>query len=198
MNIDILFALLMFAFVSTITPGPNNLMLLASGANFGFQRTLPHMLGIMSGVVVMIVLLGLGAMQVFERVAWSYDLLKILCVLYMLYLASKIARSAPLSESDQTDSKPFSFVQAALFQWVNPKAWTMALTAITLYSPERSVESVLIIALVFGVVNLPSISVWVLAGKQLQVCLADARYLRYFNWTMAAFLLVSLYPMLSL
>lgn len=198
MNIDILLALLMFAFVSTITPGPNNLMLLASGANFGFQKTLPHMFGIMSGVVIMIVLLGLGAMQVFESVTWSYDLLKTLCVLYMLYLASKIARSAPLSGSDNVDSKPFSFVQAALFQWVNPKAWTMALTAITLYSPERSVESVLIIALVFGVVNLPSISVWVLAGKQLQVWLSDARYLRYFNWTMAALLLVSLYPMLSL
>lgn len=198
MNIDILLALLMFAFVSTITPGPNNLMLLASGANFGFQKTLPHMFGIMSGVVIMIVLLGLGAMQVFESVTWSYDLLKTLCVLYMLYLASKIARSAPLSGSDKVDSKPFSFVQAALFQWVNPKAWTMALTAITLYSPERSVESVLIIALVFGVVNLPSISVWVLAGKQLQVWLSDARYLRYFNWTMAALLLVSLYPMLSL
>lgn len=198
MNMEIITALLAFAAVSTVTPGPNNLMLLASGANFGYWRTLPHMLGIALGMVFMVLTLGAGVVGIFEQVTWSYELLKVLCVLYMLYLASKIARAGQLANDTKARAKPFSFMQAALFQWVNPKAWSMALTAITLYSPERSVQNVALVALAFGLVNLPSVSLWVLMGTKLQRWLSNATRLRYFNWSMASLLIASLYPVLKL
>jgi len=198
MNPELISALVLFAFVSTVTPGPNNLMLLASGANFGFQRTIPHMLGIACGVVVMVLLLGTGLIQLFEQVSWSYTVLKVLCIIYMLYLAFKISRSAPTDLSSEGQSNPFSFMQAALFQWVNPKAWSMALTAITIYSPERTLESLMIVAAAFGIVNLPSISLWVVMGKQLRFFLSNTRRLQAFNWSMATLLVASLYPVLQL
>lgn len=198
MTWDLLSALLLFAFVSTITPGPNNLMLLASGANFGFRRTLPHMFGILFGVAIMVVLIGAGLMQLFDLVSWSYDLLKILCIGYMIYLAYRIANTGSDSVNGEQRSKPFSLIQAALFQWVNPKAWTMALTAITVYSPTRSVEGVLIVAAAFASVNLPSISVWVILGKQIKKWLSTSLRLKWFNRSMAVMLLTSLYPVLNL
>lgn len=198
MSVEIMTALLAFAAVSTVTPGPNNLMLLASGANFGYWRTLPHMFGIALGMVFMVLTLGAGVVGIFEQVAWSYELLKVLCVLYMLYLASKIARAGQLAKDTKARAKPFSFWQAALFQWVNPKAWSMALTAITLYSPERNLQNVALVALAFGFVNLPSVSVWVLMGTKLQRWLSNAKRLRYFNWGMASLLVASLYPVLKL
>lgn len=198
MTIDFLAALFLFAFVSTVTPGPNNLMLMASGANFGFQRTIPHMLGITAGVVIMILLVGAGLIQLFDAVTWSYDALKLACVGYMGYLALKILRTTPQNSNEQHASKPFNAVQAVLFQWVNPKAWSMALSSITLYSPEREMASVLLIAAAFAVVSLPSISVWVVLGKEFKRLLSNAWRLQLFNTTMALLLLGSLYPVLGL
>jgi threonine/homoserine/homoserine lactone efflux protein len=198
MAFDFFGALFLFAFVSTVTPGPNNLMLMASGANFGFQRTIPHMLGIATGVAFMILLVGAGLIQIFDAVSWSYDVLKISCVGYMGFLALKILRSAPQESQVESSSKPFSAMQAVLFQWVNPKAWSMVLSAITLYSPDREMANVLLIAGAFATVNLPAISLWVVLGKEFKRFLSSPQRLQFFNTSMALLLLGSLYPILEI
>lgn len=196
MNAEILTALAIFAFVSSITPGPNNLMLMNSGANYGFKRTLPHALGVGIGFTVMVALVGLGIMQLFDIFPISYQILKVLSIVYLLYLASKIAMSNSSIETDNSNAKPFTFVQAAMFQWVNPKAWTMALTAISVYAPTKSLGAVLFVSLVFGLVNFPCISGWVVLGQKMQVFLTNKKRLRVFNGSMAALLVLSLYPVL--
>ena len=193
MTYELLTALAAFAFVTSITPGPNNMMLLASGANFGFMRTIPHMLGIGIGFTIMVMLVGAGLMQLFDAWPPSYTILKILSAAYMLWLAWKIAHSAS-PEGQQTGAKPMNFMQAALFQWVNPKAWTMALSAITLYAPGREFLAVLWVALIFGAINLPCVSSWTVLGQKLRVILSNPSRLIAFNWTMAILLVVSLIP----
>ncbi|SEO75931.1 Threonine/homoserine/homoserine lactone efflux protein [Salinihabitans flavidus] len=195
MTQDILTALAAFALVSSITPGPNNLMLMASGANFGFARTIPHMLGIGIGFTVMIVLVGTGLMRVFDAFPLTYNILRVVSVVYLLWLAWKIANASAPDGTART-GRPMTFVQAALFQWVNPKAWTMALTAITLYAPERSLAAVVLVAAVFGAINLPSVSVWTVMGQQMRRLLHSPARLTVFNWLMALLLLGSLYPVL--
>jgi len=195
MTFEILTALAAFAFVTSITPGPNNMMLLASGANFGFARSIPHMLGIGIGFVIMVILVGAGLMQLFDAWPPSYLILKILSAAYMLWLAWKIAHSTG-PEGQNTGANPISFVQAALFQWVNPKAWTMALSSITLYAPGRELSAVLWVAIVFGAINLPCVSSWTILGQKLRYLLSNPTRLTVFNWTMAALLVVSLIPSL--
>ncbi len=195
MTYDILLALIAFAFVSSITPGPNNLMLMASGANFGFRRTIPHMLGIGLGFTFMVLLVGAGLVQVFNQYPVSYTVLKAASVAYLLYLAWKIAHAAP-TENGADVGTPMSFLQAAAFQWVNPKAWAMALTATTAYAPGQTLNVIIIVALVFGAVNLPSVSTWTVLGRQMARVLTNPRRLVVFNWTMAALLVASLYPVL--
>ncbi len=195
MNLDLLGALIAFAFVSSITPGPNNLMLMSSGANFGFRRSIPHMFGVGIGFTMMIVLVGAGVMRVFDTYPVSHSILKLLSVLYLVWLAWRIARaSAP--GAGMGKATPMSFIQAAAFQWVNPKAWAMALTAIAVYAPDRSFRAVLLVALAFGAVNLPSISTWTVLGQQIRHILTSPARLTLFNITMAALLLASLYPVL--
>jgi threonine/homoserine/homoserine lactone efflux protein len=196
MDPELLPALAAFAFVTSVTPGPNNLMLMASGANFGLRRTLPHMLGVALGFVVMAVLVGLGLVQVFAVLPGLHLGLKIACVAYLLYLAWKIANAAP-PEGGAGGGRPMTFLQAAAFQWVNPKAWAMALTAVTVYAPGQDVAAVLVVALVFGAINLPSVGSWAWAGLQMRRLLTSPARLRAFNLTMAALLLASLYPLLG-
>lgn len=195
MTYDILTALVLFALVSSITPGPNNMMLLASGANFGFRRTIPHMLGISIGHMIMVILVGIGLMQVFDLYPVSHTILKVASVGYLLYLAWKIANAAAPDTND-SKAKPFSFLQAALFQWVNPKAWSMALTAIALYAPDRSLIGVASVAFIFAMTNFPSITTWTVLGTKIRHLLSNPLRLRAFNVTMAVLLVVSLYPVL--
>lgn len=197
MNIEIIMALTLFAFASSISPGPNNLMLMSSGVNFGFRRTLPHMLGVGLGFTLMVALVGIGIMQVFDLYPSSYLILKWCSVVYLVYLSYKVATASAPENKESNKSKPFSFIQAVLFQWVNPKAWTMALTSIGIYAPQRDISSVIFVALIFGAVNLPSISVWVVIGQKLQKILSSVKRLRLFNAVMAALLLASLYPVLA-
>ncbi len=196
MTHDILLALISFAFVTSITPGPNNLMLMASGANFGFRRTVPHMLGISLGHGLMVFLVGLGLAGVFEAFPPAKLVFKVASVGYMLWLAWKIAH-AGAPGTGKSGSRPLSFVQAAAFQWVNPKAWAMALGAISAYA-SGWVGSVLVVCAVFACVNLPSVSVWAFAGEQLRHWLTDRRRLAVFNWTMAVLLVASLWPVLRM
>lgn len=195
MTYDLLFGLILFAFVSSITPGPNNLMLMASGANYGFQRSIPHMLGIPSGFGFMILMVGIGLIQVFDAFPASYTILKVLSVTYLLWLAWKIANAAPIRKADAT-GQPMTFLQAAAFQWVNPKAWTMALTAITVYTPNQSISAILPVVFVFSAINLPSIGVWTVLGQQMARILTNPTRRVAFNWVMAILLVISLYPVL--
>ena len=193
MTPDILTALSVFALVSSITPGPNNLMLMASGANYGFRPTIPHMLGIGLGFMFMLFLVGIGLIGVFDAIPYSYETLKLVSILYLCWLAWRVANAAPPDEETKT-GKPFTFLQAAAFQWVNPKAWTMALTAMTLYAPDRSLWAILVVTTVFGLINMPSVSLWTLVGQKMQILLTSSIRLRIFNITMAVLLVGSLIP----
>ncbi len=195
MELELLTGLVAFSFVSSITPGPNNLMLMTSGANFGFRRTIPHMLGITMGFMFMVFLVGLGLAQLFDRYPVSHSVLKVLSVVYMTWLAWKIANSASPTKAE-SHGKPMTFLQAAAFQWVNPKAWAMALTAVTVYSPDDRLFSVGMVAIIFGLINGPCVSLWTVLGLQIRRFLTDPRRLRNFNWTMALLLMLSLFPVL--
>jgi threonine/homoserine/homoserine lactone efflux protein len=192
MNQTTLLALSAFALVSSITPGPNNLMLMSSGANFGLRRTVPHALGVGIGFTLMIVLVGVGLMGLFDLFPILNTVLKVVSVAYLLWLAWKIANAAAPDTAGSASGKPMTFVQAMLFQWVNPKAWSMALTAIALYAPDRNLAAVLLVAVVFGIINLPSTSLWAVMGQVLRGWLSSPARLRAFNWTMAALLVGSL------
>ncbi len=195
MTYELVTGLALFALVSSGTPGPNNMMLMASGANFGFRQSMPHMLGIAIGFTFMTFLVGLGLAGVFEQFPVLHTVLKVVSVAYMLFLAWKIANAAPLKQGEATGS-PFTFFQAAAFQWVNPKAWAMALTAVTVYAPSRDIYGAVAVALIFGLVNFPSVSVYTVLGEQVRKFLTSPLRLRSFNIVMALLLIASLYPVL--
>ena len=199
MTYSLLSGLVIFCLVSSITPGPNNLMLLASGANFGIRRTLPHMLGVVLGFTFMVIVIGLGAAQVFQRIPVAYTVLTIVSVFYLLYLAYKIGTANSKVLGEKVTGSPITFLQAVFFQWVNPKAWTMALAAITVYTPQPVTNyNIIMVSLIFGAINLPSINFWVILGAQMRHLLTTDTKLRIFNWTMASLLVLSLYPIVTL
>ena len=199
LSLNLLLALATFSFVTSVTPGPNNLMLLASGVNFGFRRTIPHMFGIGAGCVAMVAVVGLGAGELIARNALLHAVLRMAGAAYLLWLAWAIANAAPSQGSeDESDGTPMTFWSAAAFQWVNPKAWVMALGATVSYSdPEAVTASILLIAAVFWAVSLPCISVWVLFGTGLKRLLKQPNRLRLFNMAMALILVASLWPLVA-
>ena len=196
MPLETLLALSLFCLVSSITPGPNNLMLLSSGVNFGFRRSIPHMLGIASGFSLMVFLVGVGVSSLFKLWPLSLLILKWFSVAYLVYLAYKIANSSSPNQVNST-AKPFSYIQAALFQWVNPKAWTMAITVNAVYAPEQDLKSITAVTFVYFIINLPSINCWLVLGNNLNRVLQQANHLLWFNRIMAALLIVSFVPMLD-
>lgn len=197
MTLDTFFALVLFAFVTSVTPGPNNMMLFASGVNFGFRRTLPHMLGIGGGFFSLLLGVGFGLGALLEAVPALYTALKFLGGGYLLFIAWKIGRSRALPDG-KVGAQPMTFLQAAAFQWVNPKAWVMAVTAMTIYTdPDRYVLSVLLVGLAFALTNMPSVSTWAGFGTVMRQWLADPVRLKWFNITMAVLLVLSLWPMLK-
>ncbi|GAB7228538.1 LysE family translocator [Vibrio rotiferianus] len=187
-------ALALFAFVSTFTPGPNNIMLMTSGANVGFKRTVPHMLGITLGFGAMLILVGIGLMSLFHTYPITHKILKVLSLTYLVYLTYKIATSSKTEVKD--NYRPMSFLGAVAFQWVNPKGWSMALTAITVYSSGGSWLELAFIAGIFCLANLPSVTFWTAAGIQLQRWLTTPKRVKGFNYGMAALLLLSTIPMI--
>ncbi|MFN3514578.1 MAG: LysE family translocator [Phenylobacterium sp.] len=187
-------ALALFAFVSSITPGPNNTMLMASGANFGFRATAPHLLGVGLGFGVMVAAVGLGLGGIFAAYPQLHTVLAVAGAAYLLWLAWKIATAQGLS-AGQGSGRPFTFLQAAAFQWVNPKAWAMALGAVTAYAPrENYVANVLVVSAVFLAVNLPCVASWTGFGVALRRFLERPAALRAFNIGMALLLAASLIP----
>lgn len=195
MTFQLFLALLGFAFVTSVTPGPNNLMLMASGANFGFRRTIPHMLGISTGFGLMVFLVGVGFAGLIETYPQAMTGMKGVSIIYLLWLAWKIGTSSG-PEGGKVGAKPMTFLQASAFQWVNPKAWTMALGGISAYAPDGALLSFTLIAVVFALINLPTVSLWAFAGQKIQRFLSSPSRLRTFNWTMAGLLILSLVPVL--
>lgn len=199
LSTDLLLAFSAFALISSITPGPNNTMLLASGAAFGFRRTLPHMLGVTGGFFLMVLSIGLGFGALFRAFPGLYDWLRYLGAAYLIYLAWRIARSSPAPHEDRGGvGEPLGFLGAAAFQWVNPKAWTMAVAAVSAYTPQQGyLTGVVIISVLFAVINLPCVSLWAGCGSLIRQWLDDPARQRWFDRAMAVLLLASLYPMLT-
>lgn len=189
MNALSLFAMASYAFATSITPGPNNLMLLASGANFGFRRSLPHILGISVGMALLLgcVLGGLG--ELFRLFPLLQTLLRIAGAGYLLWLSWKILHTPPRRlQSNCDEAKPMAWWQAILFQFVNPKAWIMAITAVSSFTAAGAAywTSGITLIVVFVVVNLPAISVWAGFGTLMQQFLSTAARQIRFNRVMAA------------
>lgn len=153
------------------------------------------MLGVALGFVFMAFLMGIGLAELFDEFPWLHTVLTVVSIAYLLWLAWKIAHAAP-PEPGAAKGTPLTFLQAAAFQWVNPKAWAMALTAVTIYAPGDTALAILAVAAVFGAINLPSVSTWCLLGQGMQRILTDHKRLLAFNWTMALLLVLSLYPVL--
>jgi threonine/homoserine/homoserine lactone efflux protein len=197
MSSEAFLALLVYAFVTSITPGPNNLILLTSGVNFGFVRTIPNMLGIGGGFLSLLLAVGFGLGAVLTAFPSLHLALKIAGGAYLVYLAWRIAMSRSMAHGAVAQGRPMTFLEAAAFQWVNPKAWVMAVSAMAVYTnPDAPFLSVLIVAAAFAAVNLPSVSTWAGFGMALRGFLSDPVRLKWFNIAMGLLLLASLWPML--
>jgi threonine/homoserine/homoserine lactone efflux protein len=212
---DLYIAIFVFAVSTTVTPGPNNIMIMTSGLNFGLQRSLPHLMGICLGFPLMVAGVGIGFGVVFEKFPMAHEIIKILGVLYLLYLAYLVATSAPKSleasdketsdrdasnkDKHQEKTKPLTFLQAALFQWVNPKAWVMATGAVAAYTTQDAgmLLQVLLIAGAFLIASMPCVGIWLVCGTWLKRFLKEVRYQRAFNMTMALLLVVSILPVIN-
>ena len=195
---EVLAALAVYAFVASATPGPNNMMLMASGVNFGFRRTLPHMLGIGIGFVSLLLGVGFGLGALLHTVPVLHLALKIAGTAYLLYLAWRIATATGLGQARNAHAaQPMTFLEAATFQWINPKAWVMAVTAMALYtSTEAPILSVIVVSGVFAIINVPCVSVWAGFGVALRQFLSEPKRLRIFNIAMGVALALSAIPML--
>lgn len=195
---DLILTLVAFAFLSAGTPGPNNVMLMASGMNYGFRRSLGHITGVALGFPLMIVAVGLGLSQLFAMVPWLEMALKYVCAAYLIYLAYKIATARPkIAEGGalEVSGNPLTFVQAAAFQWVNPKAWVMATTALTVYAlPLSSTGNAFAAAAAFAFAGTFTASSWTALGDRLRLFFSDPVRLRVFNAVAAVLLLATLIP----
>lgn len=198
MTADQILALTVFAAVSSGTPGPNNLMLMTSGVNFGMKRSVPHLLGITMGFSFMIFAVGMGLQTMFTVIPQLETVLRYVGTAYLLWLAWKIANSGPVGEGKASGAKPMGFWAAAAFQWVNPKAWFMAISAITTYASSTAsgskLSQVVLVVIIFGTINFPLVACWGLFGSAMRRFLQDPKMLKIFNVTMAILLVASLYP----
>ncbi|GAD79262.1 LysE family translocator [Vibrio ezurae] len=191
-------AILLFAFSSTITPGPNNIMMMTSGMNYGVKRSLPHFMGICIGFPTMVVAIGLGLGSLFQWIPSLHDVIKILGIVYLLYLSWKIA-SAETDSLSCEEAKPFTFFQGALFQWVNPKAWIMATGAVATYTSNgmNIYSQVGLIAGLFFLVAFPCVGVWLVFGTKVRLILSEPKHQKLFNVCMAILLVLSIVPVIA-
>lgn len=185
----------LFGVIAAITPGPNNVMLTTTGLNFGVRRGVPHLLGICIGFPVMLALIGLGFGALFQLYPILHEVIKIIGVIYLLFLAWKIA-SAGSGAAKVRQSKPINFWQSAAFQWINPKAWIMGSSALAAYTTldDNFFIQVLIICVTFMIITIPCAGIWLVFGAGLQHFLRDPKHLRIFNLCMALLLVASILP----
>lgn len=191
-------AMLAFALVTSFTPGPNNTLVTASGANWGFGRTLPHMLGITVGFPAMLLAVGFGVGEIFLAFPQAGRVLRYVAFAYLLYLAWRLARSGRRQADGGRSGRPMSFLEAIAFQWVNPKAWVMALSATTLFAAGGSDRTVTMLALavIFFAASFPTMASWCLFGKAISRWLDTDRRTALFNAGMAVLLVLSMIPAL--
>jgi threonine/homoserine/homoserine lactone efflux protein len=194
MSWELFFALVVFATVTLFTPGPNNVMLMTSGVNFGFSRTQAHLWGVSLGFALMVLIVGVGLGAIFTTAPLVYTILKYVSAAYLLYLAWKIATSGSVEE-EKGRGRPMTFLEATAFQWVNPKGWIMAIGSVTTYAAVLSFPyNMILMAAVFGVLGTFSAAAWVGFGTGLRRFLRSPRAMRIFNLTMALALVASLVP----
>lgn len=195
MNVSAMYPLLVFTFVYSITPGPNNLLLAASGAAFGYRRSLPHMLGVSLGAALLLIVVGCGLCAVFDSVPQLHTALKYIGAIYLVWLAWCIARSGNPGHH-RAARQPLRFWQGMALQWVNPKTWVMAVGIAATYMPRDGyVLHLLFAGVLLILVSFPSISVWTLFGQGVACTLRSPAAIQRFNRTMAGLLLLSLYPL---
>jgi threonine/homoserine/homoserine lactone efflux protein len=175
-----------YAFVMSITPGPNNVMLTAAGANFGLRRTVPHILGVSCGVGIQVAAVCAGLGVLFTRWPQLHSALKWVGAAYLLYLGWQLLRAS--GPGNASAGKPITFAEAATFQFVNPKAWIISLTAATLFLPPQlgPILASAFVTSIIALVNLPCITVWAIFGSSLGPALRRPVAHRTFNWVMAA------------
>jgi threonine/homoserine/homoserine lactone efflux protein len=186
-----------FTLVTVLTPGPNNIMLLSSGLTFGYKRSIAHMSGIVLGFTLMVVCIGLGIGTIFKTFPVVFTILKILGISYLFWMAWHIANTKGIYETKtSTRNKPFTFIQAATFQWANTKAWIVAITAITSFvtSSKYAFIQVLIIAFIYLLSAIIACNFWTLGGIYLKKIIKNERHLKIFNVTMAILLIASVLP----
>ena len=195
---ELYLAVFIFGLSAGITPGPNNIMLMTSGMNFGIQKSIPHVLGVTFGFPVMVILIGLGFSIVFDKYPILHEIIKVLGVVYLLYLSWLIASASP-DTLEGEKSKPFTFFQAALFQWVNPKAWVVATSSISAYTVlnDDIYWQILTISGVFFFAALFTASTWLVFGKGIKQILQSAKQQRAFNIAMALLLVASVLPVIK-
>ncbi|NQZ93333.1 MAG: LysE family translocator [Moritella sp.] len=195
---DYFFAIILFAISSSVTPGPNNIMIMTSGVNFGVKKSLPLLTGICVGFTVMLLLIGIGFGQIFELLPGLHLVIKCVGTLYLLYLAWLIASSTDTLTSN-TQVQPLTFMKGALFQWVNAKAWVVATGAIAAFTTVGAgfYSQNLTIALTFFIISFPCVGIWLLFGSMLKTLLKNDKYRRYFNYAMASLLVLSVLPVIN-
>lgn len=192
---ELFWTLVFFAFATSITPGPNNIMIMSSGVNYGVQKSLPHMAGIQLGFLLMLLAIGFGAGLILQQQPLLHSVIKLLGAVYLLYLAWKIASAAP-EQIETGNSKPLSFWQAIAFQWVNAKAWVMITGAIAAFTSVQGIywQQLALIALVFLLVGLPCTGSWLLFGAALKKLLTAPKQRQWFNRAMGSVLALSVLP----
>ncbi|AWL11880.1 Homoserine/homoserine lactone efflux protein [Saliniradius amylolyticus] len=199
--IELLPALMLFTLTMTITPGPNNMMIMTSGLNFGVRRSLPHFLGICTGFPVMVLLVGMGLGAVLKQYPMAFEAIRVGGLVYLLFLAFKMATTVPnLEQRHGTQSQPLTYWQAVLFQWLNPKAWVMATGALAAYTSATETLNwqVAVIALTFSAVAFPCVGLWLYFGSRLTHFLKQANHIRWFNRIMAMLLVLAVvWPMVD-
>ena len=186
----------LFSFVAAFTPGPNNLMLTASGVNYGFRRSLPHICGVTAGFMLLVLSAGLGLSTLFAALPALYEILRIISFGFLLYVGWKIAMAGPIEDAKAT--KPLRFVTAFAFQWVNPKAISVTLSTITAYTggSQTPAFDLIVILFLFLLVTIGSTVAWTLAGQYIGRFLKQDKTRKIFNISMAALLVVSLMPVI--
>jgi threonine/homoserine/homoserine lactone efflux protein len=195
---ELFWALLLFVVVTLITPGPNNTMLMTTGLNFGFRRGLPHLWGVALGFAVMVLAVGLGLGAVFAAYPAAYAILKYAGAAYLLYLAWQIATSGDIEADGETRGRPITFLEAAAFQWLNPKGWVMAVGAVSAYAAVADFPlNVIVMAVLFGSLGILSSATWLGFGTALKRLLTSPRAVRAVNIAMALLLVASLWPILA-
>lgn len=194
--LEMILPLILFGLASAVTPGPNNVMLTASGSAFGFRRSVPHMLGITIGFPVMIFSVGLGLGEIFTQYRHVHLALKYVGAAYLLYLAWRIAQSGR-PDSSNAEGRPLTFLEAAAFQWVNPKAWMMAVSSIPAFTTVGGnyYAELGVITLIWGIVCIPACLIWCLFGMGIRRLIHRPETARIVNFVLAALVALSIVPL---